>query len=238
MSDAATALTNPPPSDGQAGAEDGADHAPSLADRQLELLGRLAEAGLEVALAVERRAKAAGPDDDLNGVAMAYARVARAVRLTVMLQTRLVSDRQLQDKLVKIRSDTAWAVASEERREIVERVVGRVVLAEQDDPDKAERLVREAAERLDGDDIYGDLMARPVSEIVASVCRDLGVDPQWTRLAEEAWARDEMAGEEVGAPLAALAAEASFACRDGIAWLDRSRSALFPAASREPPAPA
>ena len=227
MTDAVT-LTHTAPSEGQAGAEGGG----GWVERQLELLGRLAEAGLEVAQAVEQRARDAAPDDDLNGVAMAYARVARAVRLTVMLQTRLVNDRQLQEKLVKIRSDMAWSVAAEARREVVERVI----LAEQDDPDKAERLVREAAERLDGDDIYGDLLARPVSEIVASVCRDLGVDPEWSRLAEEAWAQDEMAGDEVGAPLAALAAEAPFAGRDDIAWLDRSRSALFPAAAREPPA--
>jgi hypothetical protein len=63
-----------------------------LLDRQLLLLGRLAEAGLEVALACERQAKAAEPGTgaDLEGLARAYARACGRVRQAVMLQSRLV----------------------------------------------------------------------------------------------------------------------------------------------------
>jgi hypothetical protein len=68
------------------------DRAHARTERQLELLGALAEIGLEVARAVERRARDAGPDEDLNAIARAYARAARAVRLTVMLQSRLAKD--------------------------------------------------------------------------------------------------------------------------------------------------
>jgi hypothetical protein len=64
--------------------------------------------------------------------------------------------------------------------------------------------VLEASERLDRDDVYGDLLARPVSELVALICRDLGLDPDWPVLADEAWAREEMADGAPGWPLAGL----------------------------------
>ena len=54
--------------------------ARALAERQLQVLERLAEVGLEVASAVERRARepADGEDQNLQSLAMAYARATRA----------------------------------------------------------------------------------------------------------------------------------------------------------------
>ncbi len=61
-------------------------------------------------------------------------------------------------------------------------------------------MIEETGERLDDEDIYGDVASRPVGELVALICRDLGLDPDWTRLAEEAWAQDEIAEAPVGSP--------------------------------------
>ena len=84
--------TAPPPGD--------ADRA--LLDHQLQLLTRLAEAGLNVALAIERRAARtadAPPDEASNlptpfggDLALAFARVSRAVRMTIALQNRLIAE--------------------------------------------------------------------------------------------------------------------------------------------------
>ncbi|MDB5459102.1 MAG: hypothetical protein JWO72_843, partial [Caulobacteraceae bacterium] len=59
---------------------------------------------------------------------------------------------------------------------------------------------------LDDEDLYGDVLARPFSEVVADICRDLGLDPDWSRLAQEPWARAEIDSGQAGGPLAALPA--------------------------------
>ena len=63
--------------------------------------------------------------------------------------------------------------------------------AECDDEDRLDDLVHETAERLDDDDIFGDVLTRPVGELVSLICRDLGLEPDWARLGEEAWAKEE-----------------------------------------------
>ncbi len=182
-----------------------AEPVPPPADRQLELLDRLAEVGLEIALTLERQAKAAAPEEragdpsvDLQAVALAYSRVARAVRLTILLRSKLADAGDMPE--VDPVDDAQEA--AEGRKLRIERVVRRIVQAETDDEEKIERLLDEATDRLDEDDCYGDVMMRPVSEIVADICRDLGLDPDWSRLAQEAWAREEVRSGEAGWPLA------------------------------------
>jgi hypothetical protein len=210
--------------------------ARALIERQLWVLGRLAEAGLNVALAIERQATAAAADAPgaagpspppepgpliqgpvIQGpivqgdIALAYARAARAVRLTVALQAKLVGDLQALDEAAarsrrgeQAEAERARQALETARKERVERIVERVIRAELDDEEAADRLAEAAWERLDHDDIYGDLTAEPVGEIIARVCRDLGLSPDWGRLAEEAWARDEIRGGAAGSPFLAL----------------------------------
>jgi len=193
----------------------------AVLERQLAVLGRLAEAGLNIALAVERRATEApaaeadaaeaapgAPPAAGGDVALAYARVARAVRLTVALQGRVVKELQGLDEAAQRRRLREAAEAGRARQEAeaqrkarVERIVERLIRAEAADEAEGERLADEAYERLEDDDIYGELAARPLSETIARICADLGLSPDWTRLAEEAWAQEELAGGAAGAPL-------------------------------------
>jgi hypothetical protein len=203
-------------------ATDATDRARRLVDRQLAMLGDLAEMGLEVARAVERRAKEAGPQDDLNAVAMAYARAARAVRMALMLQSRLIRDLQaLEDGVaeqaasVVARADKARIDRQDERKLQVERIVGRVAQARSDDEDEIQWFADETAERLADDGLYGDVMKRPVGEIVALICRDLGLKPDWARLAEEAWAKEEIERGEAGSPFTASPAGGGGGPRSG-----------------------
>jgi hypothetical protein len=96
---------------------------------------------------------------------------------------------------------TVTQVRAEARRACIEQVVETVAEHERHDAEAVERLGREAAERLERDDIYRDVLARPASEIIADLCRDLGLTPDWPVLSRQSWARREMAGEVVGAPL-------------------------------------
>lgn len=211
-------LTPPSESDVSAAATGArADTASSdpLVERQLHLLARLAEAGLEVALACEREAKAVEPGTgaDLNGLARAYARAARAVRLTVMLQSRLIKDRrevagqvEAEASAAAERPGQALRAREDHAKVRVSRIVRRVIEAEHDDDDSIERLDAEALDRLDDEDIYGAVLTRPMSEMVADICKDLGLHPDWAKLAEECWAQEELASGEVGGPLAGLMA--------------------------------
>ena len=165
------------------------DWARPVVDRQLQILGRLAEAGLEIAVALEAQAK--GGEAVVQGdLAMANNRVARAVRQTIMLQSRLIE--ALQDR------EKAAARAS------AARIVRGVIEDEgTSDTERAERLAAEAAERLRDED-FGDLLSRPFAEAVADICKDLGLSPDWLRLAEDCYAAeaalDGKAGEAPAEP--------------------------------------
>jgi hypothetical protein len=164
-----------------------ADWARPLVERQLQILGRLAEAGLEIAVALEAQAK--GGEAVVQGdVAMAYSRVARAVRQTIMLQSKLIEALQAHE--------TGRAAHRAAARASAARIVRGVIDDDRtNDSERAERLAAEAAERLREED-FSDLLARPFGEAVAEICRDLGLSPNWLALAEDcAAAETALAGK-------------------------------------------
>jgi hypothetical protein len=148
----------------------------AYADRQLAVLGRLAEAGLEIAVALEAQAKG-GPAVVEGDVAMAYSRVARAVRQTVMLQAKLIEAQRASDRAEAGRRAQARSSAARILR-------GAIEDGHPNDHERAERLFTEAAERLQVED-FGDLLSRPFGEAVAAICSDLGLSPDWLKLAED-----------------------------------------------------
>jgi hypothetical protein len=181
-------------------------------ERQLSVLGRLAEAGLNLALAIERQATTEGAAQVVSGdVALAYGRVSRAVRLTVALQAKVIKELQGLDQVVarelyadRCNAERERLRLAKLRQDRVQRIVERVIAAEVADAAEVDRLADEACERLEHDDIYGDLTTRPVGEIIALICRDLDLSPDWTRLAAEAWAQEEIDSGAAGSPFAAL----------------------------------
>jgi hypothetical protein len=169
-----------------------------LVERQLAVLGRLAEAGLNIALAVEGRAAAAVDEAApmaLDDVALAYDRVARAVRRTIALQSERIAHLQAPDAVPASRDE-----ATTERKATVGHIVRRLA-NKQHRPDFTDRIGREARDWLEDENIYGDILAHPVSEIIDWICRDLGLSPDWVRLAQEAWAQEELQSGAVGYPL-------------------------------------
>ncbi len=202
-------------------------------EQQVVMLTRLAQIGINISEAIERRAvaqaliaeRAAEPGAaageacaDRSEPGVVYQRVARAVRLTVALQSKVLKDlialdqgeAQARQMAEKARDRTAAAPAAEDdplgrRRERIDRIVRRVIEAEEPDEDDVERLSGEAWERLIDEDVYGDVLARPIGEIVARVCEDLRLSPDWKALAREAWAVEEAASGAPGSPFVARA---------------------------------
>lgn len=202
------ATANPTAQADSPAAPEAAGSPRALIERQLWVLGRLAEAGLNLALAIERQATTEDAAPVVEGdIALAFGRVSRAVRLTLALQSRVIKDLQALDQVAagqlyahRCNAERERERLAKQRKDRVQRIVERVIGAEAADEAEVDRLADEAFERLEHDDIYGDLTARPVGEIIALICRDLGLSPDWTRLAEEAWAQEEIRGGAPGSP--------------------------------------
>jgi hypothetical protein len=160
------------------------------------LLQRLAEAGMEMVEALVAQAKGAGPKVVEGDVALAFGRLSRAVRMAVLLQAELAGREAPEDAALKAEAERRAA-----HRDRAVRIVRRVARDHcRQEPHAVSAIAREAAERLDDDDIYGLVQTRPVGELVALICRDFGLQPDWNALAGEAWAKAEVARGARGSP--------------------------------------
>ncbi len=189
----------------------GPERARALMEQQLDYMARLTEMALDVADAARRRvvakveAEAEAPQAERDPV-MAFNRAARAVRLTVALRAKLIRDLialgeaapAAKARVVEVPNPEAERLNG--RRERIARIVRRVIEDDQGDEDEIERLSSACWERLTDDDIYGDILARPIGEMVGRVCEDLEIPVNWVRLAREAWAVEEAASGVVGSP--------------------------------------
>ena len=165
---------------------------------EIKALGELIGIGLKIARAIERRVEEPCGEPrslaELNAAAIAYARVARAVRQTILLRDALQGEQN------------ASAAKTKDLRARVGRIVRRVIEAEHEDAEQVERLASEAAERLEQED-FDALPVRPIREIIADICKDLALHPDWPGLAEELAAVEEIARSILGgggAPEAAV----------------------------------
>jgi hypothetical protein len=180
-------------------AESAAEPMPAQADarveRQLDQLDELAAIGLQIARRLAAEAEREGAD--VEAVARAYGRVSRAVRLTIQLQSELTEEGERQARVRRSQSESralSEAIAAADQVERLQereddararawRAVRRAIRTEHDDPDRIERLDDEAAERL-GE--HPDILGRPLPEIIARICKDLGLDPAAAGLGPDA----------------------------------------------------
>ena len=160
------------------------DSAEARTARHLRGLAELGEIGLELARLVRRQAveqAAANPDGAVDEhLGLVFARIARAVRQTFALEAKLADDRRTAEA-----ATTARRV--ERRKTKVRTAVERVLDAEADESD-AENLFYDLTERLETDYDDADFADRPIGELVARICRDLGVTPDWSLWQDEDWA--------------------------------------------------
>jgi hypothetical protein len=177
-------------------------------ERQIALLGEVAEAGLEVVHAIRDQAVAAnacGAEPSRIDFGLAYTRAARAVRMTLALQRRYILDLRFEFRHGE--PAPAWDKAPRAPAAAVDRIghglatgglgEAQAVKALNRALDDYERLDDEldADERLeDLDDIIPD---GPAEALIAKICKDLGLAPDWLQRTEE-----RLWGGKVGAPSA------------------------------------
>jgi len=176
-------VTTPPPSCETPNAAD------ARTERHLRTLQELAELGMTLARAVATRAAETG---DPN-VALAFTRIARAVRQTLALEARLADDRETVRAGHAQRLAQETAARGRRRKKLVEGAVERAIDAECHG-ETAEDLKDELSERLEDRYDDTDFADRPVSELIARICKDLGVTPDPTLWEDEDWAIEEARG--------------------------------------------
>jgi len=170
------------------------------AERRLRVLEEITEIGMRLMRKLDD-APAAGSDAPRPDPAVAFAKLSRAVRLTLDLEARVEED---------LRAALAGQVeVRETRRETRDQPAGKA-----DDPDEAARqasvsqvenqvelaIAREAesekeylehlaalAERLEWDEAYDDVRDQPFREVVEALCKDIGLEPDWSDWTDNGW---------------------------------------------------
>jgi hypothetical protein len=168
------------------------DRAAERLERRRQRLQELVEIGLGLARALEREAQAAAARNNLVALdefSQAFAEVSRSVRLTIALKARLDDDRETlaalagkaktepETEVVRRRAKICGAV-----EQAIEAEVGLRTTDGRDLRARVEPLVEREA-------LAPEFMERPLGQIIAHVCRDLGLTPDW-RHWDADWAAD------------------------------------------------
>jgi hypothetical protein len=156
----------------------------------MRMLAELAEIGMEVARAVGRQA-AEGPVLERGlDLTLAFSRASRAVRLTLMLQSRLLAPPSPgKDHGQDAGDGAAEPLTGERRRARARELVERFVRDEHEgDEQTVERLMAEAAERLE---VEEDIDGKRMGQIVSLICNDLLLSPRRVEMAQALFDDDD-----------------------------------------------
>ena len=184
------------------------------AELRLRAVEELLDVGMDLTRNLRERVHAGQSDEPTKGwapdvpppdYAGAFAKLSRAVRLTLDMHARF------DEALIALRSGKA--AAAKERRERRERI------AEKTAEEKLEKLREDIAEqvgiaigreteterdyderiaamyeRLESDAAYDELTDRPFREVVQQLCKELCLDPDWSDWTDEGWPRPATVG--------------------------------------------
>jgi hypothetical protein len=176
--------------------------ADARTERHLRMLQELAEIGMDLARGV--RAQALDPAAEAAGgdFGLVFSRIARAVRQTLALETRIAQEQAARDEQ-RLAEETrrnrdAVLRRGRARKNTVHEAVEQAVMAEAEG-DELENLLSELDECLEDEDEL-DFADRPIGEQVARICRGLDIEPDWSLWKDEDWAIDEAAANAAEAP--------------------------------------
>jgi hypothetical protein len=156
------------------------DASAARAVRHMGMLAELAEIGMALARTLS------GSDGVKGDAGLAFSRLSRSIRQTIALEARIDADEHARAAGIVVEAAEAW----EAREDRIEGVVTRIIRAEAADDSHAERLLDEMCEHLEDEDVYDDYSHRPTGEIIALICKDLGLAPDWGCWEGRDWAAD------------------------------------------------
>jgi hypothetical protein len=150
-------------------------------ERCLAMLERLAEKGMAMVEAV--------PEDGLAQSADTFAKLSRAVRLTIALIPRI--EEGPRARRAKAAADAEaidpFAALKTGRKAKVRELLRDVIDRETPDPEDNDTLVDALEERLLCDDAYDHIEDLPLRDIVERLCADLELNPDWSLWTGEGW---------------------------------------------------
>jgi hypothetical protein len=209
-----TAIPEPSPDDPEDRAEEPVGSVETLRAQQLAMLQELAEIGMQMARAVrdEALAPVEPADEDAptkppsrfgsGDLGLVYSRIARAVRQTLALQIRVAEDIEKVRVQGEQRRVAAIRWGMEERQREIRDYVAEAIEAEAVELKKpereVERLLDDLDERIEAGDYDDSLDDAPIGDIVARICADLGVIPDWDLWDQHDWAIEHLKTRDPG----------------------------------------
>jgi hypothetical protein len=148
------------------------DATTDMGERHGRVLTELAELGLALARRLAARAEAAPTDEEAQGLALAFQRVARSVRQTLALETRLARERNQALREDRVRVERAV----ETRRKQISLAVGRII-SDETEQAEVDRLFDDLDDILNEQSLYAEFVEGPVEAIIARICQGLGLKP-------------------------------------------------------------
>ena len=187
-------------------ASPGQDPAAALLAARIARLEVLVDVGLGLTRRLAREADEAEVGTlDLGAVALAYSRLAKAVRQTLFLQARLEADAAAEAAARPLWSSPVRPPRAPTRQDKAVDAVRLAIEAEAgEDRAKYERLDAAFGDELDDldEDAFDE---RPIGAIVVEICEALGIAPSLNLWADEDWAIEEARTNAPGSPYARTA---------------------------------
>jgi hypothetical protein len=215
MSKSASLCAPAPPSDPPAAdpAVDRLAASVARAESRLRALEEIREIGMRLMRKLED-APAGKSDEPRTHPAVAFAKLSRALRLTIDLEVRAEQGlcaalagevsahearRAIRERLVAEAEELAGAADEKARQDAVSRVEHQVVIAiGREAETEKEYFERFAAlhERLDWDEANEDVRDQPFREVVERLCQDIGLAPDWSDWTGDGWPEPPERGPE------------------------------------------
>ncbi len=183
------------------------------AEARLEVLQELTRVGMNLTRSLDARVAAMDAakapeverDDWPSDTAAAFAKLSRALRLTLDLEARteealralLTGETAAREARREARRAAQEAPAEEadeaEQDEFEDRKVRaitqvcRAIAAESESEDEERELLAAMIERLECDDAYDAIHDQPLRKVVEHLSADLGLTPDWSTWTEAGW---------------------------------------------------
>ncbi|MDB5475682.1 MAG: hypothetical protein JWP49_1193, partial [Phenylobacterium sp.] len=146
-----------------------------MAERHGRMLNELAEVNLSAAKILHDRLAAAETNAEARDLGLALQRVSRSLRQTLLLEAKLAKDRW-----AAAREDAADAQAARERevaarKGVVRHAVARIAYEACDSKEVADGLIEDLDDHLDGYARDPGFAADATDELIALICKDLGL---------------------------------------------------------------